>query len=171
MEETALAYVARFGTSAGKLSAYLARKLRERGWEGDTSPDIAAIVARFVALGYVDDAAYARIKAQGLLRRGYGARRVDQALVAAGIEEDLRTQARGNERDARAAALAFARRRKFGPFGPGSADDGQRLSDPRVREKQVAAFLRAGHPLANARVLVNADTITQAEEWGDEELD
>ncbi|MFA7586267.1 MAG: hypothetical protein WCY11_08755, partial [Novosphingobium sp.] len=59
MEDMALAYVARFSTTAAKLEAYLARKLRERGWEGETAPDLAALVARFVAVGYVDDAAFA----------------------------------------------------------------------------------------------------------------
>ena len=87
LEELALAYVARFATSAAKLEGYLARKLRERGWEGEAQPPVAALVARFVAAGYVDDAAYARAKSGSLLRRGYGARRVDQALHAAGIGE------------------------------------------------------------------------------------
>lgn len=167
LEEMALAYVARFATSAGKLSAYLARKLRERGWEeGATPADVPALVARFVARGYVDDAGFARAKGQGLLRRGYGARRIDQALGAAGIAEDLREEARGSERDRRAAALAFARKRRLGPFHREGA-----CLDPATREKQVAAMLRAGHPLASARLLVNAGTITQAEEWADEELD
>lgn len=157
----ALAYVARFATSAGKLTAYLNRKLRERGWDGEEGPDVAAIVGRFVALGYVDDATFARAKAGGLLRRGYGERRVDQALTAAGIAEDDRQNARGSERDRRQAALIMARKRRFGPFGR----DG--LPDPAHREKQIAALLRAGHPLASARVLVNAATITDAENWAD----
>lgn len=172
LEEMALAYVARFATSAGKLSAYLKRKLRERGWEGDAPHDVPALIARFVARGYVDDAGYAKAKAQGLLRRGYGARRIDQALGAAGIAEDVREEARGTRRDARAAALAFARKRRLGPFGHGSHEHGESVRlDPVTREKQVAAMLRAGHPLASARALVNAGSITQAEEWADEDVD
>ena len=34
LNELALAYVARYATSRAKLLAYLARKLRERGWGG-----------------------------------------------------------------------------------------------------------------------------------------
>ena len=79
LQELALAYVARFATSAAKLEAYLKRKLRERGWDGDGEPDIAALVRRYVELGYVDDEAFARARSGGLLRRGYGARRVGQA--------------------------------------------------------------------------------------------
>lgn len=162
LNEMALAYVARFATSAGKLSDYLRRKLRERGWEGEGEADIGAIVSRFVQLRYVDDAGFARGKAQSLLRRGYGARRIDQALGAAGIDESLRDESRGSEVEARRAALVMARKRRFGPFGKGEG------LDPAVREKQVAAMLRAGHPLAHAREVVNALTAEALEEWIDE---
>jgi regulatory protein len=165
MDEMALAYVARFATSAGKLSDYLRRKLRERGWEGEDDPDIAGVVHRFVDLGYVDDASFARGKAQGLLRRGYGARRIDQALGAAGIAETLREESRGSEAERRRAALVMARKRRFGPFAVSGG--GGRL-DPALREKQLAAMLRAGHPLAHAREVVNAVSPEALDEWIDE---
>lgn len=162
LDEMALAYVARFATSTGKLADYLRRKLRERGWEGDGEPDAAAIVQRFVELGYVDDAGFARGRAQSLRRRGYGARRIDQALNAAGIDEELRAESRGSEAEARRATLVMARKRRFGPFGRGEG------LDPAAREKQVAAMLRAGHPLAHAREVVNAVTPDALEAWIDE---
>ncbi len=76
LDELALAYAARFAVSAARLAGYLGRKLRERGWAGEGEPPVAAIVARFVAAGYVDDAAYARAKTGSMLRRGLGMRRV-----------------------------------------------------------------------------------------------
>lgn len=161
LDELALAYVARFATSAGKLSDYLARKLRERGWEGDVAPDPAEVVERMVRAGYVDDAAYARAKGAGLLRRGYGERRVEQALRAAGIDEDLRHDLRASEGERRRAALALARKRGFGPFG-------RDLPDRALRQKQIAAMLRAGHPLEAARELVDAANIEAAMGWADE---
>ena len=82
LEELALAYVARFATSAATVERYLIRKIRERGWEGEQPAEPAAIVERFVTMGYIDDEAYARTKSGGLLRRGYGPRRVSQALGA-----------------------------------------------------------------------------------------
>ena len=166
LEELALAYVARFATSAGKLSAYLNRKLRERGWAGEAEADPAAIVSRYVELGYIDDAGFARAKAGSLRRRGYGERRVAQALVAAGIGEAEREEARGLLREQREAALTMARKRGFGPFtrAAGAPDDARRL-----REKQLAAMLRAGHPLEMARVLVDAPSIEVAEEWASED--
>lgn len=166
LEELALAYVARFATSAGKLADYLKRKLRERGWEGEHAPDVAAVVGRMVALRYVDDAVFARAKGQGLLRRGYGARRIGQTLGAAGIGEDLREEGLGSARERREAALVLARKRRFGPFGRDGASH-----DPATRQKQVTAMLRAGHPLASARAMVDARTIEEAESWVDEDVD
>ena len=46
LEELALAYVARFATSAARLESYLARKLRERGWAGEHAADLPALVGR-----------------------------------------------------------------------------------------------------------------------------
>lgn len=154
----ALAYVARFATSAARLETYLKRKLRERGWEGEGEPDLAALVERYVELGYVDDEGYARARSGGLLRRGYGPRRVNQALAAAGIAEEIRETVKAGAGQERAAALAMARKRRFGPYG------GEPLDRPK-REKQVAAMLRAGHPLDSARELVDAASIEAAEEW------
>ncbi len=158
LEELALAYVARFATSAAKLERYLGRKLRERGWDGERAPDLAALVGRYVALGYVDDAAYARAKGGSLLRRGYGPRRVRQALAEAGIDEAIRDETRAGAAAERHAALALARKRRFGPFGAAPPDRVQ-------REKQLAAMLRAGHTLDSAREMVDAASEAAAEEW------
>lgn len=164
LDELALGYVARFATSTGKLSAYLNRKLRERGWDEDapSPPDVAAIIARMADAGYVSDEGYARMRGASLRRRGLGARRIAQDLGQAGIAPDLREEAMGSAQQARAAALALARKRRLGPFG--RRDDDGRI-DPAVREKQVAVFLRAGHPLAMARALVNAAGEREAEDW------
>lgn len=164
LEELALAYVARFATSAAGLERYLARKLRERGWENEGAPDVAAIVARHAELGYVDDAAYARAKAGGLLRRGYGPRRVRQALAEAGIEEQIRDALAPGLAARRGAALALARKRGFGPFGRVPPERPQWL---KLREKQIAAMLRAGHMLEDARELVNAPSEDAAVRWAE----
>ena len=158
LEELALAYVARFATSAAKLEGYLVRKLRERGWDGERPAEPAAIAARFVDLGYIDDEAYARARAGGLLRRGSGARRVDQALRGAGIDEDVRASVEPGEHARREAALTQARKRRFGPFGE-NAPDRER------REKQLAAMIRAGHGFEQARAVLEASSVDEAERW------
>lgn len=161
LEELALAYVARFATSSAKLERYLKRKLRERGWDGEREPDLAALVGRYVELGYVDDAAFARARTGSLLRRGYGERRVRQALGEAGIAEHIREQTRPDEAASRRAALTLARKRGFGPFGREALDRAR-------REKQIAAMLRAGHRLDSAREMVDAATQAAAEQWAAE---
>ncbi|MCT2559440.1 RecX family transcriptional regulator [Tsuneonella sp. YG55] len=161
LEEAALAYVARFATSAAKVEQYLARKLRERGWDGARPAEPKAIVERFVELGYIDDEAWARARGSSLLRRGYGARRVDQALGAAGIDEALRDAVRADESDLRRAAIALAQRRRLGPWGA-------ELPDRAARERQIAAMLRAGHGFDAARAVIDAATVAEAEAWASE---
>jgi regulatory protein len=161
LDELALSYVGRFATTRAKLVAYLTRKLRERGWEDAAEPQPAAIAERFVELGYIDDAAWARGRSDGLLRRGYGPRRVAQALGAAGIDEAVRGSVRPEEAAARGAAIAFARRRGLGPFGPDRPDRDR-------RQKQLAAMVRAGHGFETARALVDATSVAAAEAWAAE---
>lgn len=159
----ALAYVARFATTAQGLGRYCRRKLRERGWEGRddgvAAPDVDALVARFVANRYVDDGEFARARTGSLLRRGYGLRRVGQALDTAGVDKEDRVDV--SEARLREAALRLAEKRRFGPFG----NDGAPPADRAVREKQVAAMLRAGHSLDTARRMVEAADADTAREW------
>lgn len=162
LEDLALRYVARYATTAAKLRRYLQRKLRERGWEGEGEPDLAELVGRHAEQGHVDDAAFAEARSASLVRRGYGARRVAQALAAAGVEEDVREAARPDEAALRRAALALARRRSFGPFG-------QQPVDRDKRQKQLAAMLRAGHTLDHARRVIEAPDCAAAEEWAAED--
>ncbi|PTQ09399.1 RecX family transcriptional regulator [Sphingomonas oleivorans] len=161
VERLALSYVGRYATTRAKLRAYLMRKLDERGWGGEGAPPVDGLVDRFAALGYVDDRAFAEARAASLGRRGYGARRVADALRAAGIEEPDAAEARdAAAADALRSALAFARRRRIGPFAREEADQD-------VRRRALAAMLRAGHDLALSRKIVNA---APGEELADEAL-
>ena len=140
LNELALRYVGRFATTRAKLCAYLARKVRERGWDGTSGPDLAAIADRFSSQGYVDDRAYALNKSQSLTARGYGKRRVLDSLRAAGIDEDSSAAAHQYaDEEALSAAIRFAKRRRIGPF------DISPMRDPRERQKALAAMIRAGH--------------------------
>lgn len=147
LQRMALRYVERFATTRARLADYLNRKIRERGWSGKGDGP-AAIAARMAELGYIDDAAYAEMKARSMARRGLGARRVTQAWRAAGIDEND-TQALATDVAERAveAALSFARRRRIGPFADTAADRPQ-------RERHLAAMIRAGHDMALARRIV-----------------
>lgn len=161
LEDIALSYVARFSTSTGKLRDYLARKLRERGWQGGSEPDLNGIVARFAEAGYVDDAAWAAARQSGLMQRGYGPRRVAQALSAAGIDPDSQSDLAPAEGAVRRAATKLAMRRRFGPWGAQPLDSA-------VREKQIAAMVRAGHRFDVARAVIEAHSVAAVEQWSAE---
>lgn len=151
LERLALRYVERFATTRGKLAAYLARKVRERGWAGDVPPDPAAVAERMAVLGYVDDRGFAEQKGAALVRRGYGARRVADSLRAAGVAaEDAAAALEQARADSWDSALRLAQRRRIGPFAV------QQVHDPKLRERQLATLLRAGHDMATARRIVSA---------------
>jgi regulatory protein len=155
--DLALAYVGRFATSRAKLLSYLKRKLRERGWGGSGEPDLQSLANRLVELGYVDDRAFAVAKARSLTSRGYGERRIGQALMLAGIGEEEGTEARAlAEAEAVNAALRFARRRSIGPFAKAAPD-------PREREKAIAAMVRAGHRFGLSRAIVSLEPGSEAD--------
>jgi regulatory protein len=147
LEELALRYVGRYATTRARLRSYLARKIRERGWGEPSAPDLDSLGERFAALGYIDDAAFALSKSQSLAARGYGKRRLIDKLRIAGVgEEDGRAARDHADGEALEAALRFAKRRRIGPFGVSS-------TDPRQREKAIAALVRAGHSFALSRAI------------------
>lgn len=139
-----MAYVARYQTSSGKLAVYMRRKLNERGWEGAEDPPVGEIVDRFVALGYVDDQNYATARAAALAGRGYGPRRVADALRAAGVDQSRISGAHQNEDEARRIAHIYAKRRRIGPYSTKEASRDQ------IR-KWITAMINAGHAYPLAR--------------------
>jgi regulatory protein len=147
LERLALRYVERFATTRGKLLDYLRRKLRERGWDGADPPAPDAIADRFVALGYLDDRAWAEAKAAALARRGLGARRVNDALRHARVGETAEELAPDIAGRAAEAALAYARRRRFGPWA-------RERADRDLAARQLAAMARAGHAPGLARAIL-----------------
>lgn len=151
LHELALFYVGKFATTRAKLAAYLNRKLRERGWEGNASPDVDRLVERLAGSGLVDDALYALSKSRSLSERGYGAARVRQSLRAAGVGEEDGAAAHELAADEAAfAALRFARRRRIGPFADA-------VPDRAGRERALAVMIRAGHGFDLAKAVVDAE--------------
>ncbi|MFL6843932.1 MAG: RecX family transcriptional regulator [Allosphingosinicella sp.] len=149
LERLALFYAGRYASTRAKLAAYLRRKIKDRGWAGPAEAPVERLVERlverFAELGYVDDRAFASARAASLLQRGYGARRVGEALRAAGIGEDDGAEARAlADEEALAAAHRFARRRRLGPYADSPPDR-------EARQKWAAAMLRAGHRIELVR--------------------
>ena len=149
LQELALRYVGKYATTRAKLRTYLARKVRERGWDGGREPDLDALANRFAELGYIDDASYAVAKSRALSARGYGKRRLAENLRQAGVSgEDGRAAFETADAEQVDAALRFARRRRFGPFASASVERPE-------REKWIAAMVRAGHAFGLARRIAN----------------
>ena len=151
LEQLALHYVGRYATTRAKLRDYLMRKLCERGWAEQELPPVEALAEKFAALGYIDDAAFAKNRAASLARRGYGSDRLEQALSAAGIEDDDAIEARAlSSASAWDSALAFVRKRRFGPYA-------RVPLDPDRKRKALAAMLRAGHSYDLARLFIDSE--------------
>jgi regulatory protein len=149
LQALALHYAARFATTSTKLRHYLQRKLRERPWAGEGTPDIDGLVERLTALGYVDDAGWAVMKRRAMAARGLGPRRVAQALNAAGVA-DVESDEHENPI---VAAVRFAQRRRLGPFRREGA-----ATDEAAERRALAAMLRAGHSFdVTRRVLAARD--------------
>jgi regulatory protein len=147
----ALHYVGRYATTRAKLRTYLARKIRERGWTGETVIDLEMLADEFAELGYVNDIAVAESRSRSFVRRGYGLRRLNQDLDAAGISNADSATARADAESAQwLTAENFAKRKRIGPFAAASVT-------PDIRQKQLQAFMRAGHSFDIAKRFVRAE--------------
>lgn len=149
LREAALAHLARYATTRAGLVAVLDRRILRwlRACEGNEAAPAQAAAAReaarrvadrLVALGAVNDAAFAESRARSLNRAGRSRRAVAAHLAAKGVEAGTAQAALPDDPEAElAAAVAHARRRRLGPFRT-VPDDPARL------QKELAAFARAG---------------------------
>ena len=163
LREAALAYVARYGGTAAALTRALDRRIRR--WadarlalEGADRETVAAqagllraqartLVASMTELGAVNDQAFAESRARRLRRAGRSRRAVLAHLAAKGVDADKAGAAVPEDDVAElAAAVAFARRRRVGPFSASEED-----LPPDQLARVLAAFGRAGFSGATAR--------------------
>jgi regulatory protein len=143
LERWALGYLERYASSAENLRRVLLRRARRHGADAERLRAAAALIetllARYGAAGLLDDAAYAAGRAESLSRRGHSRRAIGARLAQKGVAGEVAAAAlaalAGSAADPDlAAACAFARRRRLGPYRRGPADP--------ARER--AAFARAG---------------------------
>jgi regulatory protein len=141
IERWALGYLARYASSVENLRHVLLRRARRRSPEtaAAAAPLVAALVARYREAGLVDDAAYAMGRAASLNRRGEPQHRIRARLRAKGVAGEAADRAlaalaaEAADPDL-AAACAFARRRRLGPY----------RRRPAERARELGAFARAG---------------------------
>jgi regulatory protein len=141
LERWALGYLGRYASSAENLRRVLLRRARRYSSEAalEAGPLIEAIVARYREAGLLDDAAYAAARVGSLHRRGDSLKAIRARLAAKGVSAEVAADALAGLRERAAdpdlaAACAFARRRRLGPFRQGAAD----------RQRELAALARAG---------------------------
>jgi regulatory protein len=163
IEEWALSYLDRYATSAANLRQVLLRRARRRLGRGtqigkEVSEAIDALIVRYRAARLLDDAAYAGGQVRRGLARGRSLRQIAAGLQAKGVGADeaaavLAALREGTADPDLAVAIAFARRRGFGPFrrAPNGGADSRRA---------LAAFARAGFTRRTAsRVLAARDEV------------
>ncbi|HYD68683.1 regulatory protein RecX [Azospirillum sp.] len=168
LENAALHYLERFASSSANLRRVLMRRVDRSVQEHGTDREEAArwvddLLARYQRSGLLDDAGYARMKAESLHRRGASTRAIREKLAAKGVARDavdgaldrVREDVEGGDLDL-AAALALARRRRLGPY---------RAPESRAafRDKDLAALGRAGFAYEIARRVVDAEDPAELE--------
>ncbi len=173
LREAALAYLARYAATERGLLRVLTRRIdawahsaADPAREGaDAAAETArraraeavALVRRLAASGAVDDAAFAAARAARLGRAGRSRRAIGVHLAARGVDAETARATLPDDPEAELdAALAYARRRRIGPFravGAHAAADApaDAPADPRTRMREAAALARAGFPAAVAR--------------------
>jgi regulatory protein len=165
LEEWALAYLGRYASSAANLRRVLLRRVRRR-FPADheavraASPLIDGLVARYCGAGLLDDAAYAAGRARRRLAQGHSPRRIAAGLAAAGIGAAETAAALAGLQEAAsdpelAAACAFARRRRLGPYRRRPAIHGEQA-------RELAAFARAGFTRRAAETVLACADVEEA---------
>lgn len=162
LQNAAVFYLERYASSAEGLRRVLRRRVsKARMLEAPVMENveeaIEAVVQKFVTAGLLDDRAFAQTKARSLHRRGMSGRLTRQRLQVAGVgredvdqamtalDDELGTDPAKRELQA---ALAFARRRRLGPFRLKDRDDN--------KTRDLASMARAGFAYALARKVIEA---------------
>nr|WP_294544684.1 RecX family transcriptional regulator [uncultured Rhodopila sp.] len=163
LHEAALAHLSRYAASRAGLTRVLDRRCER--WTRQVATEEAAaarpalrqvvrdVVARLVAAGAVNDAAFAASRVNSLARTGRSRRAIAAHLAARGVAGDDARAALLDDPDAElAAALALARRRRLGPFRAPDA-----AADPK-RELGVLARAGFSQDIAARALDTDADT-------------
>ena len=167
LENGALHYLERFATSSENLRQVLSRRVARAAKHHDLDAEQCAgwiddLIRRYLDCGLLDDGAYARAQAASMNRRGKSLKairlRLRQKAVAGGdIDDALAALAGDTGEPDFAAALAYARRRRLGPYR--RADKGAEN-----RDRELAALARNGFSYFLARRIVEAEDPDELEQ-------
>jgi regulatory protein len=160
LERWALGYLGRYASSTENLRRVLIRRARRYSPKAAQHAGvlIEALVVRYRESGLLDDAAYAAARVASLQRRGDSLKAIRARLAAKGVTAAVAANAISGLRDSApdpdlAAACAFARRRRLGPFRRGATD----------RQRELAVFARAGFSRRIAEAVLSCGDIEAVE--------
>lgn len=141
LRRSAIHYLGQRSTSAQNLRRVLTRRAKRKleADEHSRIPDLVSSVVEFcIKNGFIDDDAYAGMKASQAERIGISKRKLGAKLAAKGIARDTIDSAVANLDD-EASAILYAKRRRLGPWHPNQSG--------RDLNKDIAALVRAGFPV------------------------
>lgn len=157
LQKAALNHLARYACSAEQLRRVLQRRLAraEEAGVAEIGPqEIERQIERCRGLGFLDDTAFARQKAESLGRQGRSRQAIGQKLKQLGLAEaeigEGLAAAGEAPADELTRAAAYARRRRLGPFRP-PAERAARF------QRDLAALARQGFPYQLARQVLEAE--------------
>ena len=166
LHDAALDYLARYAATEAGLRRVLQRRVDRWARRASALHDtdavaaqaaaargmVAGVVARLVAVGAVNDAAYAETRARSLLRAGRSRRGAAAQLAAKGVDaETAQSVLPADDASELAAALVLARKRRIGPFRTGGEPD------VAGRRRELGVLARAGFPQDVARRALATD--------------
>lgn len=151
LREWALAYLARFATTEAGLLRALHRRIARWAQAAESVPDAVIkahaareqageVVRALARSGAIDDRLFAEARSRTLARAGRSRRAMAAHLRAKGVDPALVADSLPPEEQELAQALAYAKRRRLGPFRSGETES------PEQRLRALAALARAGFP-------------------------
>lgn len=160
LKNIGLYYLKRFESSVENLRAVLRRRVdnyaRENPqWDKKEAYQwIENVLTDFEKLHYLDDSRYTEIKVRSYLHAGKPARYIENKLrqkgISSGMISDILNQEEYNPAEM---AMAFAKRKKIGPFRP---EESRR----EFRQKDMATLVRAGFDYDTVCEILNCSDIS-----------
>ena len=166
LENAALYYLGRFATSSENLRQVLERRIMRAAKHHDTDVEVCTklvgdLIQRYLENGILNDGIYAQTQAVSMNRRGKSlcairARLRQKAVSSDTIDDALAVLAGEVGPPDLAAAIAYARKRRLGPY---RRDTGK----PENANKELAALARAGFSYSLALHIVEAQNVDELE--------
>jgi regulatory protein len=164
LERAALSYLERYASSAENLRRMLHRRVMRAERQGPVDREAAhraidALIAKLKRVAILDDVRHAGARAETLFRQGKSLSRIAATLAMQGLDREeidaaLEALKTDHPEADRAAATAYARRRRLGPW----RQSGDRET---YRNRDMAALARRGFSLATVRAVIDVKGETE----------